>query len=132
MRTVDVQDASCTVAFQDDAPLGTVILQDDIILDPGTSLTVESVGSYSDMPELLWGIHMQDSSSDASSSDDSSSITSVSNNDPITDTSQEPPKTGGVIVKTFGFVCVMCLTSCELTSIVYLNLLEAVLRKFTT
>ena len=74
---------------------------------------------------------MRDSSNDESSSDDSSSITSVSNNEPMTDTTREPPKVGGVIVKTFSFVCVMCLTFCELTSIVYPNLLEAVLGKFT-
>ena len=127
---MDVQDAFCTTFFHKDILLGTVVSQDNILLDPCTYVlgftTEESVGSISNMTELLWGIHRRDSSSDESSSNDSSSITNISNNDQITtlDTSRAPPKAGGAIVETCGFVCVMCLTFCELASIAYLNLVD--------
>ena len=94
------------------------------------NLSEEQVGSKFDnhynMTKLFFGDQAKESesSSDDMSSDDSSSITIFSNDDLMADISQEPPKVGGVIVKTCVFLGVICMTFFELMSVAYLSLLK--------
>ena len=83
------------------------------------------------MPRQIFGARAKDldSSSDDKSSDDSSSITSVHNNDPTADISQEPPNEGVVIVGTCLFVGIVCLAFFELMSMAYLDFLEYAMTK---
>ena len=83
------------------------------------------------MPKLLFGDRAKywNSSSDGTSLDDSSSITSFSNNDLVADTSREPPNAGRVIIETYLFVGVMCMTFFELVLVAYLSFLEHAITK---
>ena len=95
------------------------------LMDSGSTLHIPvqeqmsgELDSHNNMPELFFCTRAKKlvSSSDDMSLDDSLGITSVYNNDPTVDISQEPPKAEDIIAETFLFVDVMCMTFFELTT----------------